>query len=235
MKDAWTLEKSHYNGLVMHCAPGTHKAAISLLLRHNVPRTSVLDLASGSGAMLARLRDIGFTQLHAIEPKVERFQLGDINPLAIDLNSEFCAKFDRSFALISAIEIIEHLDAPRHFLLQVRTLLQEGGYLLLTTPNVSNWIGRIKFLLSGNLRWFEEAQYRKMRHISPITDVQMRLMLNEIGFHLVDSISAGDFSGPLKLLVTAPIRFLCRLIFGREVLGDINIYLAIKSDPTKRT
>ena len=234
LRNGWTLEKSTYNGLIMHCAPGTHEAALSLLLRHNVPRTSVLDLASGSGAMLARLRDIGFTQLHAVERNVERFQLGGISPLAIDLNSEFCGKFDRSFALITALEIIEHLDSPRHFLLQVRALLQDGGCLLLTTPNVSNWIGRVKFLLSGELRWFEEAQYHKMRHISPITDVQMRLMLNEVGLPLVDSTSAGDFFGPLRRLATTPISLLFWVIFGRNTRGDINIYLAAKSDTKRR-
>jgi 2-polyprenyl-3-methyl-5-hydroxy-6-metoxy-1,4-benzoquinol methylase len=178
----------------MRCAPGTHEAAMSLLLRYNPPRSSVLDLASGSGAMLARLGDNGFTDLQAAELDIERCQLERINPRLIDLNSEFCRQFDRRFALITAIEVSEHLDCPRHFLRQVWELLQDGGYLLLTTPNISNWVGRIKFLLWGELRWFDEAQYHRQRHISPLTDVYIWLMLNEIGFHLVDSSSAGDHS-----------------------------------------
>jgi hypothetical protein len=83
MRNVWTLDRSTYGGLVMHCAPGTHEAAISLLLRHDVPRTSVLDLGSGSGAMLARLRDVGFTQLHAVERNVNRFQLAGIDRLPL--------------------------------------------------------------------------------------------------------------------------------------------------------
>ena len=232
MRNAWKLEKSKYNGLVMHCAPGTHEAAVSLLLRNNVPYRSVLDLASGSGAMLARLRDIGFSQLYAVELKIERFQLRGINPLAIDLNTEFSTKLERDFELIAAIEIIEHLDSPRHFLREVHALLRHEGYLLLTTPNIGNWIGRINFLLSGNFRWFEETQYRGMRHISPITDIQMRLMLNEIGFDVVESISAGDFAGPLRRVVMAPMSFLFRLIWGCSAWGDTNIYLARKASPT---
>ena len=227
-KSVWTRSKSTYNGLVTHCAPGTHEAAVSLLLRHDVPRTSVLDVASGTGAMLARLRDTGFSGLQAIERNVDRFQVKGLTPIAINLNLDFCGKFDRSFALITAVEIIEHLDSPRHFLLQVRSLLQDGGYLLLTTPNVSNWVGRIKFLVSGNLRWFEEAHY-KQRHISPITDVQMRLMLNEVGFQLMDTTSAGDFFGPLKHLVSMPVSLLFRVIFGQRTQGDVNLYLATKS------
>jgi len=226
MTKGWTLEKSTYKGLVMRCAPGTHEAAMSLLLRHNPPRSSVLDLASGSGAMLARLFDYGFTDLYAVERDAEQFQLAGIKPCTVDLNSEFCRQFDRRFALITAVEIIEHLDCPRDFLRQVRALLDEGGYLLLTTPNVSSWVGRIYFLLWGKLRWFDETQYKPLRHISPIIDVQMRFMLNENAFELVDFTSAGSFYGPLKRVVTAPVGLFFRAIFGRWVWGDCNIYLA---------
>lgn len=226
IKKGWALEKSTYNTLTMYCAPGTHEAAMSLLLRHNPPRSSVLDLASGSGAMLARLFDHGFTELYAVERNVDRFQLAGIKPFTVDLNSGFCQQFDRRFALITAIEIIEHLDCPRDFLRQVRALLDEGGYLLLTTPNVSNWVGRIYFLLWGEFRWFCETQYKRQRHISPITDVQMRFMLKENGFHLVDSTSAGSFFGLLKQLVMAPVSLFFRATFGRRAWGDSNIYLA---------
>jgi 2-polyprenyl-3-methyl-5-hydroxy-6-metoxy-1,4-benzoquinol methylase len=229
MKNAWTLDRSTYGGLVMRCAPGTHEAAVSLLLRHDVPRRSVLDLGSGSGAMLARFRDLGFTQLHAVERNLDRFQLADIKPLAIDLNTNFCQRFDRRFFLISAIEIIEHLDSPRHFLRQVLALLDEHGYLLLTTPNVSHWVGRILFFLRGELRWFEETHYYR-GHVSPITDGQMRLMLKENGFDLVESTSAGSFFGPLKHLALAPISLCFRALFGHRTWGDINIYLAKKSN-----
>jgi len=87
-------------------------------------------------------------------------------------------------------------------------------YLLLTTPNIANWVGRLTFLLTGEIRWFDETQYRFMQHISPITDTQMRLMLDELGFRLV----------------TAPISFTFRAIFGRRVWGDCTIYLAARSE-----
>jgi SAM-dependent methyltransferase len=231
MKNAWRLEKSTYAGLAMHCAPGTHEAALSLVLRHSVPRTSVLDLGSGSGAMLARFRDAGFTQLHAVERSVKRFQFPGIDPLAIDLNTQFCQQVDRHFALVSAIEVIEHLDSPRHFLRQVRELLEEGGYLLVTSPNVSHWVGRIHFLLRGELRWFAEKHYPM--HVSPITDVQMRFMLKENGLELVDATSAGSFFGPLKQLALAPASLFFGAVFGRRTWGDINIYLAKKSTNEK--
>jgi cyclopropane fatty-acyl-phospholipid synthase-like methyltransferase len=183
--------------------------------------------------MLARFRDIGFTELHAVEHNIPRFQLAGINPLVIDLNTEFCQQFDRRFGLVSAIEIIEHLDCPRDFLRRVWALLEEEGYLLLTTPNISSWVGRIYFFLRGEPRWFDETHYRR-GHVSPITDVQMRFMLRENGFDLVDSTSAGSFFGPLKRLVLAPVSLCFRVLFGRRTWGDINVYLAKKSDTKRR-
>ena len=229
MRQLWMRDKSSYRGLEMFCAPGTHEATMSLLLRHNPPRSSVLDLGAGTGAMLARLQDAGFADLAAVELAAERFQLRNLTSLVVDLNTAFAGQFDRRFALILAIEVIEHLNCPRDFLRQVRSLLIDGGYLLLTTPNVANWVGRLKFLLTGELRWFDQALYRRMRHVSPLTDTQMRLMLDELGFRLLESVTAGNFYGPLRRLVTAPISLAFGAIFGRRVWGDCSIYLATPS------
>ncbi len=71
--------------------------------------------------------------------------------------------------------------------------------------------------------------YRNARHISPITDFQMRAMLTEAGFDLVAACSAGSFSGPLRTLVTAPLSLPFFALFGSRGWGDCSIYLARKS------
>ena len=46
---------------------------------------------------------------------------------------------DEHFHLVIAGEIIEHLTYdPMHMLLEARRVLSEGGYLLITTPNVAS-------------------------------------------------------------------------------------------------
>lgn len=224
----WRIPKSKYKGLEARCAPGLHEAAAKQLLHNNVPRFGVLDLASGTGAFLARLRDNGFDDLHSIELDTKRFEIENITPCALDLNSDFASQMDRRFNVVTAIEIIEHLDNPRHLLRQVRLLLEDQGYLLVSTPNISHWLGRIKFALTGDLRPFEANQYYLMRHITPMTDVQMRLMLKEIGFDLVNVVRAGSFAGPLRRAVLLPAASLFRLLFGKKVLGVVTIYLARK-------
>jgi SAM-dependent methyltransferase len=216
----------------MHCAPGLQEAAMKLLLEHVRPSAGVLDLGSGSGAMLARLREAGFQDLHGVERDIEVFGMPETpGPeearfVRLDLNGDFASHYARRFALLVSIEVIEHLDSPRDFLRQAWQLLEEGGHLLLTTPNVANWVGRLRFLVLGELRWFDPPCYERLRHVSPITDSQMRGMLPELGFDLVASTSAGSFMGPLQMLATALLSLPFLAAYGRRVWGDCNVYLA---------
>lgn len=216
----------------MLAAPGTHDTSMSMLMRHIHPTGRVLDLAAGSGAWLARLRDAGFTDQTAVELDHDRFRLQGVEAIAIDLNSAFADMIDAPFHIVTAIEIIEHLDCPRHFLRQVHDLLADGGYVLLSTPNLGNWTGRIRFLLQAEHRYFKVSDYHEQRHISPITHNHMQLMLEEIGFKLIDYTTAGSFFGVAKRLLTAPVSVPFRLAFGTAVTGDVNIYLAVKVTTT---
>jgi SAM-dependent methyltransferase len=204
---------------------------MNLLRKLKLPPGPALDLASGSGAFLARLADAGFTDLSAVELDAGKFKLPGITPQAVDLNGDFAAKIARKFSLVTAIEIIEHLDSPRHFLSQARELLTEEGLLLLSTPNISEWIGRLKFLLTGTLRYFDEGQYRFNHHVSPVPDTQLRHMIAEIGLCVIDSTTAGTFLGPLKLACLSPIWLPMRIALGSHVMGDVNLYVLGKCDP----
>lgn len=234
MKRLWLQEPGHYKGHSLHGPPGLQEAAFKLLLQHVSPQASVLDLASGSGATRARFEDAGFTDLSAVarDPalcgKPPHATPEHPEALALDLNGEFAAHFKRRFDFVLSSEVIEHVASPRHFLGQVSQLLEDGGHVLLTTPNVSNWIGRVRFLLFGELRWFDERRCRRLNHISPITDAQMRNMLRECGFELVASDSRGSFTGPLGAVLTAPISLPFLVFAGRRGWGDCNVYLARK-------
>ena len=130
-------------------------------------------------------------------------------------------------SLVSALEIMEHLDCPRDFLREINVLLQDGGHVVLTTPNIGHWTSRLTFLLSGEHRFFDEVEYRMQRHVSPMTDLHVRLMLEELGFQLLDQTTAGSFDGPLKRLLQAPLAAPFTL-FGKRAFGYAAIYLAKK-------
>ncbi|HEX2659016.1 MAG TPA: hypothetical protein VHU40_12120, partial [Polyangia bacterium] len=103
--------------------------------------------------------------------------------------------------------------------------LTDGGHLLVSTPNVAGWRGRVAFLLRGTLRQFDEAQYDYNHHISPIAPLQMLQMFRETGLEVVDQTCAGSFAGPLKRALGFPLAAAIQSVGGDGLIGDVNIYL----------
>lgn len=186
---------------------------------------SVLDIGAHSGALLLRLQELGFSDLSGTDLDPTRFDVPGATFKRLELNRPFADAFDRKFQLITATEVIEHLDGPRNFIKEAHKLLEDDGWLALSLPNVAARQGRIKFLLQGELWGFGEKNYRKQRHISPITCEQMAMMLDELGFKLVAAGAAGLFSTRLFSFLTSPL-WLPAMALGGDALGEAAIYLA---------
>jgi 2-polyprenyl-3-methyl-5-hydroxy-6-metoxy-1,4-benzoquinol methylase len=205
-----------------------------MLVQHVGPRDGVLDLGAGTGALLSRIQSAGFGDLTAVDLKVNQFMLKDVPIRPIDLNTQFSQAFDRKFWLVTAVEVIEHTDSPLNFLRNIRALLADDGFVCVSTPNIAHWQGRLRFLAQGTLRLFKDYDYREQRHISPVTDNHMRMMLAETGFDLIAHKGCGSFEGPLKRIVLAPATAAFRAMCGPLATGDVNIYVARVARP-KRT
>ena len=125
-----------------------------------------VDLGSGPGAMAARLRASGCEVL-AVDRNENGFE-GGVPHRSIDLNRpDFACEVGLSqFDLVTAIEVIEHVENPIGFLRNVGRLLAPGGVAVLTTPNVDSLPARAKFLLAGKIRTMDD--HGEPTHISPI-------------------------------------------------------------------
>jgi SAM-dependent methyltransferase len=231
MGSLWRRNLEFYKGMIVGCAPGTHTSAVEIITKHLKLKAGVLDCGARSGALLARLRDAGFDDLNAIDLDVSELKLKDVPIRRIDLNTRFSALYDRKFNLVCCSDVLEHLDSPRNFFQQAYRLLADDGFLCITVPNIAFWHGRLKFAIKGEHWGFGERNYRLQRHISPMTFDAMRMTMAECGFRLVDSTTGGDFSGPLRKIVLAPVAGLFRLIGGPRALGETSIYLAQKAPP----
>ena len=228
-RDISSARRRPYKGLYIGSSAGAHEAALALVQRNGATTTSVLDVGAGSGAFLLRLRDNGFTGLRALEAPDEPFVLDDVPHGFHDLDTAFALEVGEQFGLVTAIEVIEHRYSPFDFLRQLHGLVNDGGMLLVTTPNVAHWVSRIKFLLRGEFRFFGQDLYRRIGHVSPVTDTQMRLMLEKLGFTVVESCAAGQLYSPLKRALTAPLSLPFALVSGPPVRGDVMLYLARKN------
>jgi 2-polyprenyl-3-methyl-5-hydroxy-6-metoxy-1,4-benzoquinol methylase len=170
----------NYKGLVMRTAPGLHESAFALLSQLRPPPARVIDLGAGEGAFTLRLKEAGY-ECRAAELVPGRFQVAGVPCQALDLNADFAAAAGRTFDIVVAQEIIEHLENPRHFLRECRKLVAPGGLILLTTPNIEDVYSRVRFMLSGRFSFFSEADYHSSGHLVPLASWQLRQIFAEVG------------------------------------------------------
>jgi 2-polyprenyl-3-methyl-5-hydroxy-6-metoxy-1,4-benzoquinol methylase len=122
-------------------------------------------LGAGTGALANRLQALGFETL-AVDHDESLFNVGTVPFKQLDLNdASFHQALPKDVDLITAVEVIEHLESPVGFLRAIAHLLKPEGIAVVTTPNVDNVPSRLKFFLSGKLRMMDA---HSPWHISPV-------------------------------------------------------------------
>ena len=217
-----------YKGLAIHADAAIHEKVGRIAAESLRPGACVLDLAAGSGAMCLRLKDLGFVPT-ACDLVPENFRLhGEVDFFEINLNQRFPDCFRAVFDCVIAIEIIEHIENPRHFLRQCFNVLQPSGLLIISTPNIGSPASRAAYVRTGEFRWFSDRNYRVDGHVTPITLFGMRTMVAEAGFAISDISSVGAIASrgvmhwKTRLLVRL-IEFLAR---DKPLSGDILVVSA---------
>ena len=164
---------------------GLHDFVLRKVLPRHAPSTGrAVDLGAGSGAFAVRLMDLGLTVL-AVDIDPLGFK-ADVPFMKADLNDPGFPSIlgPETFDLVVALEVIEHLENPTAFLRSVSSCLRSDGVAIITTPNVENLPGRVKFLVSGKLRMFTEQGDRT--HLTPvILDLLLKRLLPRSGLSMV--------------------------------------------------
>jgi SAM-dependent methyltransferase len=213
-------------GLEEWTLAGLHDAlAASLPL---LPReAAVLDLGCGTGAWLARLRRLGFRDLCGVDKRADINVAGVIH-FQRDLGEKDWGLASRKFSLISAIEVLEHLENPGFFFERVATHLRPGGYFLFTTPNIQSLNSRLKFLLTGRLPQFDEKS--EPTHVSPVLLAALRRVLPRHGLR-IERVWGYPQRGSLTSRALTRLASVLLSPFLREdVPGDVMCVLARAAD-----
>ena len=101
----------------------------------------------------------------------------NVKPLQADLNNEWpmeSGTIDFAFAL----EVIEHVENPRHFFREMKRVVKPGGHIFITTPNNHCLASKITFLLRGQHRYFQDPSYPA--HITPLLVCDFERMAAEM-------------------------------------------------------
>ena len=156
------------NHLAEHTVPGLHTSIAEVVLNLSSLRydSRILDLGAGSGAFLNRLAGLGFCQLWGIDIAPSTPMNSNINFFKMDLEHPNPAIIDGQFELITAIEVVEHIENIGNLLEFIRLKLSFAGHLLLTTPNIYSMTCRARFLIRGSLKGFDSKGDRT--HLFPV-------------------------------------------------------------------
>src|SRR6266478_9529275 len=196
-----------------------------VLARYAGPGVRAADLGAGPGAMAARLQSLG-CEVVAVDRDSKNFE-AQVPHLSLDFDqADFASRIGTaSFGLVTAIEVIEHVESPIGFLRNIGELLLPGGVAVLTTPNVDSLPARSKFLLKEKIRTMDE--HSEPTHISPVFfDLLQRQFLPRAGLRLREHLVFPPQRLPVDAKANAwAMRLASLAFFGEALLGDNHIFV----------
>lgn len=147
--------------------------------------TRILDVGCGSGAMLDRLAERGYTQLCGLDIAPPIDARPGITFIECDLDACTTPLADGSVDLAVSVEVFEHIENIGALLAELSRVLVPGGMILATTPNVHSLEARLRYLLLGSLKQFDRLG--DPTHILPIFLYPFERILSRHGFEIADS------------------------------------------------
>ena len=159
------------------------------LLQERCPSGTVVDAPCGSGAFTRRLAANAYT-IHALDidhlPAVPVANQR-VNAVVADMDEPLPYRTDSIDAVVS-IEGIEHIRRPWDFLCECGRVVKPGGWLFLTTPNVSSLRSRWRWYWTGfhnkAKHPLDEAHPQRRHHINMRSFPELRYMLHTNGFRI---------------------------------------------------
>jgi SAM-dependent methyltransferase len=150
-----------------------------------IPNGKGLDIGCGNGKFIRNMNSFGW-----------QFEGVEFNPIAVDSCRKAGLKVfhgdlhtaafkDKSFDLISARHVIEHIPDPINFMKEIARILKSGGRLVIKTPN-SLALGRRWF----GVHWFANDV---PRHLILFCPANLRMLVERFGLR---QITVKTFAGP---------------------------------------
>lgn len=176
--------RSSYKGIRINTSKNTHEKVFDLINKDI--RSTVVDIPSGNGAFVQRLKDAGLTNIIAIdienilEIEHGNFVEGDMNkPLSLS---------DASCDTAVCIDGIEHISRQFDFVKEINRILRSQGEFIISTPNISSLRSRWKWLTTGHHHKcnspLDENNPSPLHHIGMISFPEIRYLLHTNGFSL---------------------------------------------------
>ena len=120
----------------------------------------ILDLGCGTGTMLSYLRQFGDAEGVDADERAVAFCRARGEDRVRRLESERLPFADASVDLITALDVLEHIEDDRATLREIRRVLRPGGTLLATVP-AYRWMWGAQDEISHHFRRYDIADLRR--------------------------------------------------------------------------
>jgi len=97
---------------------------------------------------------------------------------------------DNYFDLVFAGEVIEHVRATTVFLHSCFKALKPGGWLMLTTPNLSCWLNLWRWLFLAQ-PWCVDSDQGQSGHVRYLSPCTLRKSLEKAGYKILGMTTVG--------------------------------------------
>lgn len=182
---------------------------------------AILDISAGSGATL-KIAEPHFSKLYGVD--LVSYLAPEIKPKVefsvVDLNFDKLPHPDNFFEMVTAFQVIEHLENPFFVMREAARVLKKGSLFVLSVPNPYHLSFKIKYLFTNNM----PPWTRDNNHLLFLTKAVFAKTYLE-NFDLVETIyqsGAIPFWGRLRLIFGKLIKKHAMVlprweIFGRRV------------------
>ena len=199
----------------------------------NFPHLRVLDLSCGEAEILNRLKSLG-CEVQGTHYRTDDYIVKNRQGLSnltivpgVDLHKPLPFK-DASFQVVILSEVLEHLEWHGTVIREAGRILEPGGHLIFTTPNIFRLHSRLQFFLTGKhklirrrLGWDMNYDERYAYHITPVDFPLAHALLNQAGLRVRElrSTRVKPFKTALFGILYPLIWLSCRLTLDRNLKG----------------
>lgn len=174
--------------------------------------TRHLDIGAGHGGLVKRMQTALNLRSSVCDYTDALMKLPGQKVDIANLNHEPLPYADATFDVVTATEVIEHLEDYREVLREIYRVLKPGGVCFLSTPNVLNLNSRLRYFCFGFYNLFgplpvkNGALYSTGGHINPVSWFYVAHSLLDAGFSSVTPhIDHRQRSGMAKLIFLYPL------------------------------
>jgi 2-polyprenyl-3-methyl-5-hydroxy-6-metoxy-1,4-benzoquinol methylase len=134
-----------------------------LMVRPQAPEGAWLDVGASTGAFVAEASGGG---LDAEGLEISRVAVAQAQSRGLRVHRTAVEDFrpEKSYAVVTAFDLVEHLVDPLPFVRRMSEWLQPGGLMAITVPNIASFAARIL-----GPRWFFYAPPDHIHYFTPAT------------------------------------------------------------------